>query len=78
MSGAARRTLDGKHPDGWIPEQKITVEEALRCYTANNAYAIFAEHELGRIAPGYLRAISPTSPCGRTSSSPSRRRRSSG
>jgi hypothetical protein len=42
------------HPDGWNPEQKITLEEALRCYTANNAYALFAEHELGRIAPGYL------------------------
>jgi hypothetical protein len=41
----------------WIPEQNITVEEALRCYTQNNAYALFAEHELGRIAPGYLADI---------------------
>ncbi len=38
----------------WIPEQNITVEEALRCYTINNAYAMFAEHEIGRIAPGML------------------------
>jgi predicted amidohydrolase YtcJ len=38
----------------WIPEQNITVEEALRCYTINNAYAMFAENEIGRIAPGML------------------------
>jgi predicted amidohydrolase YtcJ len=38
----------------WVPEQNITVEEALRCYTINNAYAMFAEHEIGRIAPGML------------------------
>ena len=38
----------------WIPEQNITVEEALRCYTIHNAYAMFAEHEIGRIAPGML------------------------
>jgi predicted amidohydrolase YtcJ len=53
-AAVTRRTLDGKNPEGWIPEQKITVEEALRCYTINNAYALFAEHELGRIAPGML------------------------
>jgi predicted amidohydrolase YtcJ len=53
-AAVTRRTLDGRHPDGWIPEQKITVEEALRCYTINNAYALFAEHELGRLAPGML------------------------
>jgi predicted amidohydrolase YtcJ len=56
-AAVTRRTIDGKHPGGWIPEQKITVEEALRCYTANNAYALFAEHELGRIAPGMLADI---------------------
>ncbi|HEX8252988.1 MAG TPA: amidohydrolase family protein [Thermoanaerobaculia bacterium] len=32
----------------------MTVEEALRCYTANNAWAMFADHELGRLAPGML------------------------
>jgi hypothetical protein len=41
----------------WIPEQNISVEEALRCYTENNAYALFAEHERGRIARGYLADI---------------------
>jgi predicted amidohydrolase YtcJ len=53
-AAVTRRTIDGKHPEGWIPEQKITVEEALRCYTTNNAYAMFAERELGRIEVGYL------------------------
>jgi predicted amidohydrolase YtcJ len=54
-AAVTRRTLgDGRV---WIPEQRITVEEALRCYTANNAYALFAEHELGRIAPGMLADI---------------------
>lgn len=53
-AAVTRRTIDGKHPEGWIPEQKITVEEALRCYTTNNAWAMFAEREVGRIAPGML------------------------
>ncbi|MDQ6800348.1 MAG: amidohydrolase [Acidobacteriota bacterium] len=56
-AAVTRRTLDGKNPNGWIPEQKITVEEALRCYTANNAYAIFRENEIGKIAPGMLADI---------------------
>jgi predicted amidohydrolase YtcJ len=51
-AAVTRRTIDGKNPNGWIPEQKITVEEALRCYTVNNAYAMFRENDLGRIAPG--------------------------
>ena len=53
-AAVTRRTTDGRNPNGWVPEEKITVEEALRCYTVNNAWAIFREHELGRIAPGYL------------------------
>jgi predicted amidohydrolase YtcJ len=56
-AAVTRRTIDGKNPNGWIPEQKITVEEALRCYTTNNAWAMFAENEVGRIAPGMLADI---------------------
>jgi predicted amidohydrolase YtcJ len=56
-AAVTRRTLDGRNPDGWIPEQKITVAEALRCYTQNNAWAMFAENEVGRIAPGMLADI---------------------
>lgn len=53
-AAVTRRTLDGKHPDGWFPEQKITLEEALRGYTVNGAYAEFAEHRKGTIEAGKL------------------------
>jgi predicted amidohydrolase YtcJ len=49
-----RRTLDGKHPNGWVPEQKITVEEAVRAYTMGAAYASFEEKIKGSIEPGKL------------------------
>lgn len=49
-----RRTLDGTHPDGWVPEQKIGLEEALRAYTAGVAYAGFAERRTGILRPGML------------------------
>jgi len=51
-AAVTRRTLDGKHPEGWIPEQKISVEEALNCYTRSNAYAMFAEGTVGSLAVG--------------------------
>lgn len=47
-----RETLDGKHPNGWFPEQKLTVAEAIRAYTAENAYACFMESKTGSITPG--------------------------
>jgi len=53
-AAAARQTIDGAHPDGWVPEQKITAEEALRAYTAGGAYGAFRENELGVLAPGML------------------------
>lgn len=53
-AAVTRRTLDGKNPNGWVPAQKITVEEAVRAYTVGSAYAEFAEKEKGRIAPGML------------------------
>lgn len=49
-----RRTLDGKHPDGWVPEQKITVAEAVRAYTMGAAYASFEEKIKGSSEPGKL------------------------
>jgi hypothetical protein len=49
-----RRTLDGKHPDGWIPEQKISVLEALRAYTSRAAWAAFEENDKGTLAEGKL------------------------
>ncbi|HSJ76306.1 MAG TPA: amidohydrolase [Gemmatimonadales bacterium] len=56
-AAVTRRTLDGKHPEGWVPEQKISVEEALRAYTAGNAYGVFAEAKRGKLKPGYLADI---------------------
>ncbi len=53
-AAVTRRTLDGKNANGWVPEEKITVEEALRAYTAGNAYGIFAEDRRGKLVPGYL------------------------
>jgi hypothetical protein len=53
-AAVTRRTLDGKNPDGWVPQEKISVEEALRAYTAGNAYGVFAEDRRGKLAPGYL------------------------
>ena len=52
-AAVTRRTLDGKNPNGWVPEQKISVEEALRAYTAGNAYATFDEGSRGTLAPGH-------------------------
>ncbi|HLJ50987.1 MAG TPA: amidohydrolase [Bryobacteraceae bacterium] len=53
-AAATRRTLDGKHPDGWVPEQKITVAQAIRAYTWGSAYASFDESNKGTIEPGKL------------------------
>ena len=53
-AAVTRRTLDGKNPDGWVPEQKITVEEALKAYTLNAAYASFEEDIKGTLEPGKL------------------------
>ncbi len=51
-AAVTRRTLDDKNPDGWVPEQKISVEEAIKCYTINNAYAAFEEDKKGSIEKG--------------------------
>jgi predicted amidohydrolase YtcJ len=53
-AAVTRRTLDDKNPDGWVPEQKITVEEALIAYTINAAYASFDEKIKGSLEPGKL------------------------
>ena len=53
-AAVTRSTVDGKNPDGWIPEQKISVEDAIKCYTLNSAYASFEENIKGSIEPGKL------------------------
>ena len=53
-AAATRRTLDDANPDGWVPAQKIAVEEALRAYTAGGAWASFDEASRGMLTPGRL------------------------
>jgi predicted amidohydrolase YtcJ len=53
-AAVTRATLDGKNPDGWVPEEKITLAEAVEAYTMGAAFAEFQEHEKGSIVPGKL------------------------
>lgn len=53
-AAVTRQTIDGANPNGWVPQEKISVEEALRCYTINNAYAGFQENRLGMLKTGML------------------------
>jgi predicted amidohydrolase YtcJ len=53
-AAVTRQTLDGRHPDGWVPEQKVTLEEAIRAFTAGSAYAEFQEQTKGSLTPGKL------------------------
>jgi predicted amidohydrolase YtcJ len=53
-AATTRATLDGKHPEGWIPEQKIRMSEAVTAYTCGSAFAEFQEKEKGTIQPGKL------------------------
>jgi predicted amidohydrolase YtcJ len=52
-----RRTIDGANPNGWLPDQKVSAEKALICYTRNNAFAGFTEDRTGQIADGFLADI---------------------
>jgi hypothetical protein len=53
-AAVTRRTLDGRNPGGWIPEQKITVAQAVHAYTVGAAYAQFEEKQKGSLEPGKL------------------------
>jgi predicted amidohydrolase YtcJ len=53
-AAVTRATLDGKNPDGWIAEEKITLPEAVDAYTMGAAFAEFQEREKGSITPGKL------------------------
>lgn len=53
-AAVTRRTLDDANPTGWVPEQKITVEDALRAYTSGGAFAEFTEKDKGSIERGKL------------------------
>ncbi|CAN5843513.1 amidohydrolase [soil metagenome] len=53
-SAVTRRTLDDAHPGGWVPEQKVTLDEAFAAYTSGSAFAEGTESWKGRLAPGYV------------------------
>ena len=53
-AAVTRQTLDGKNPQGWIPQEKISVTQAITAYTTNNAWAGQQEEELGTLEPGKL------------------------
>jgi hypothetical protein len=53
-AAVTRATLDGKNPEGWVPEQKISVTEALEAYSSGSAFAEFQEGDKGSITPGKL------------------------
>ena len=53
-AAVTRATLDGKNPGGWIPEQKITLAEAIEAYTLGSAYAEFTERRKGSLTAGKL------------------------
>ncbi len=53
-AAVTRATLDGKNPDGWVPEQKLKVPDAVEAYTMGSAYAEFEDSVKGSITPGKL------------------------
>ncbi len=54
-AAVTRRRADGSpSPEGWHPEQRLSVEEALRGFTIGAAYAAGMESRLGKLAKGYL------------------------
>jgi predicted amidohydrolase YtcJ len=56
-AAVTRKERLGEEGDGWYPEQKITMEEALKYYTLGSAYAQFMENRKGILKPGYLADI---------------------
>ncbi len=53
-AATTRRTLDGKNPNGWIPEQKLTVPQAVHAYTVGSAFAESQDDSKGSLQPGKL------------------------
>jgi hypothetical protein len=53
-AAVTRKTLSGQPEGGWFPQEKLTVEEAIRAYTLNTAYAAYEEDLKGSITVGKL------------------------
>jgi len=56
-AAVARKTVRGIPEEGWFPEQRISVEEAIKAYTINNAYAAFEGNIRGSLEEGKLADI---------------------
>jgi predicted amidohydrolase YtcJ len=54
FAAVTRESTEFDPPGGWLPQERLDIAEAIRCYTAESAYASFEEKEKGRIAPGML------------------------
>jgi predicted amidohydrolase YtcJ len=59
-AAVTRKDRMGEEGDGWIPEEKLTMEEAIKYYTWGAAYSQFMEERKGRIKEGYLADITIT------------------
>ncbi|MDP6957784.1 MAG: amidohydrolase [Planctomycetota bacterium] len=51
-AAVTRQDSHGMPVGGWIPEEKLTREEALHAFTVGAAYASFEEHRKGTLVPG--------------------------
>ncbi len=56
-AAVSRQTLGGEPAEGWYPEQRLTIEEAIEAYTKNPAWATFDEDIKGTLTPGKLADI---------------------
>ncbi len=56
-AAVTRKERNGEEGEGWHPEQKISMEEAIRFYTLGSSYAQFMENRKGMLKPGYLADI---------------------
>ncbi|HEV2862676.1 MAG TPA: amidohydrolase [Pyrinomonadaceae bacterium] len=54
FAAVTRQSTEGEPAGGWWPQERLTIAQAIRCYTAESAYASFEEKEKGQIAPGML------------------------
>ncbi|HEY0376218.1 MAG TPA: amidohydrolase [Pyrinomonadaceae bacterium] len=53
-AAVTRQSTEGEPAGGWWPQERLTIQQDIRCYTAESAYASFEEKEKGQIAPGML------------------------
>ncbi|HEU4593914.1 MAG TPA: amidohydrolase [Pyrinomonadaceae bacterium] len=53
-AAVTRQSTEGDPAGGWWPQERLSIEDAIRCYTAESAYASFDEKEKGQIAVGML------------------------